>query len=227
LRFRKSTAISLLKDSWPLSLSGLVIMVYMRIDHIMIKEMLGAEAVGQYAAAVRISEAWYFVPTVISSSLFPAIINAKKVSEELYYARLQKLYNLMVWIAISVALPMTFLSDWVVNLLYGKAYSQAGDVLMIHIWAGVFVGLLVASGKWFINENLQILAFLRNFSGAVLNIVLNFILIPIYGINGAAVSTLISYSFSALWFDYFNKKTKKMFIIKIKSFLKFNSYRSL
>ena len=107
----------------------------------MIKEMLDSEAVGQYAAAVRLSEAWYFIPMVITSSLFPAIINAKKKSEKLYYERLQKLYDLMVWMAIAIALPMTFLSDWVANLLYGNQYNEAGRVLMIHIWAGVFVFL--------------------------------------------------------------------------------------
>ncbi|MBN2825888.1 MAG: flippase, partial [Campylobacterales bacterium] len=175
LTFNKSTAITLLKDSWPLILSGIVISIYMRIDQVMIKEMLDSEAVGQYAAAVRLSEAWYFIPMVIASSLFPAIINAKKHSEELYYARLQKLYDLMVWMAIAIALPMTFLSDWVVHLLYGEQYNQAGSVLMIHIWAGVFVFLGVASGKWFMAENLQMLSFWRTFNGMVINVILNFV----------------------------------------------------
>lgn len=88
LVFKKEVAISLLKDSWPLILSGIVISIYMKIDQVMIKEMLNAEAVGQYAAAVRLSEAWYFIPMVIIPSLFPAIINAKKISEELYYTRI-------------------------------------------------------------------------------------------------------------------------------------------
>jgi PST family polysaccharide transporter len=87
---------TLLKDSWPLILSGFAIMVYMKIDQIMIGEMLGEKAVGQYAAAARISEAWYFIPMVISGSLFPAIIKAKEQSEKLYYERLQKLYDLRV-----------------------------------------------------------------------------------------------------------------------------------
>jgi len=219
LIFKSEIAISLLKDSWPLVLSGMVIAIYMKIDQVMIKEMMSSEAVGQYAAAVRISEAWYFIPMVIASSLFPAIINAKKQSEELYYARLQKLYDLMVWMAIAIALPMTFLSDWVINLLYGNQYSQAGSVLMIHIWAGVFVFLGVASGKWFVAENLQKYSFYRTFSGAVLNIILNFILIPKFGINGAAMATLASQMTAAYLFDLYTAKTRKMFFMKTKSLL--------
>ena len=145
-RFKFAVAKSLLRDSWPLILSGLVVSIYMNIDQVMINHMLGAEEVGQFAAAVKISTVWYFVPAVISSSLFPAIINAKKVSEQLYYTRLQRLYDLMVWMAIAIAIPMTFLSDWQVNLLYGQQYNQADSVLMIHIWAGVFVSLVVADG---------------------------------------------------------------------------------
>lgn len=217
LKFKRQTAVSLLKDSWPLILSGIVIMIYMRIDQVMIKEMLGAEAVGQYAAAVRISEAWYFVPMVITSSLFPAIINAKKQSEELYYARLQRLYDLMVWIALAIALPITFLSNFVIYFLYGEQYTQAAGVLMIHIWAGVFVFLGFASGKWFIAENLQMLAFRRNFYGMVCNIVLNFILIPKYGVQGAAVATLMSQLMAAYLSDFLNARTRKMFWMKSKS----------
>lgn len=217
LTFKKSTAVALLKDSWPLILSGIVISIYMKIDQVMIKEMLDSEAVGQYSAAVRLSEAWYFIPTVIASSLFPAIINAKKVSEELYYARLQKLYNLMVWIGIAIALPMTFLSDWVVNLLYGQQYNEAGSVLMIHIWSGIFIFLGVASAKWFINENLQHLALIRTLTGATLNVILNYYLIPIYGVVGSAWATLISYMFANFLSYSFNKNLYSLFIMTIKS----------
>ncbi len=218
-QFDFSIAKKLLKDSWPLIFSVIVVMIYMRIDQIMIKEMLGEYEVGIYSAAVRLSEAFYFIPTLITASLFPAILNAKKQSEELYYARLQKLYDLMVWMAIAIALPMTFLSDWVVYFLYGEQYSQAGSVLMIHIWAGIFVFLGVVSGKWFTAENLPILSFLRTFYGMVLNVILNFIFIPKYGIQGAAVATLISQVTAAYISDLLNCKTKKMFYMKSKSLL--------
>ena len=219
LKFKRETATSLLRESWPLLLSGIVITIYMKIDQIMIKEILGNEAVGQYAAAVKLSEAWYFIPTVIVSSIFPAIINAKKKSKKLYYDRLQKLYDLMVWIAFAIAIPMTFLSDWLVNLLYGSEYSQAGSVLVIHIWTAVFVFLGVASSKWFIVENLQLLSFWRSFTGVIVNLILNYILIPKYGIQGAAVSTLFSQAMAAYLFDILNSKTRKMFYMKSKTIL--------
>jgi O-antigen/teichoic acid export membrane protein len=216
---KKDIAISLLKDSWPLILSGVVISVYMKIDQVMIKEMMNNEAVGQYSAALRLSEVWYFIPMVIANSLFPAIINAKNQSEKLYYDRLQKLYDFMTWMAIFIALPMTFLSDWLINLLFGEEYHQAGNVLMIHIWASVFVFLGVASSKWFISENLQKYSFYRTLTGAIINILLNYIMIPLYGILGAAMATLISQSIASYFFNITNKKLRYTFLLQTNAIL--------
>lgn len=182
----------LLRDSWPLVFSGLVIAIYMKIDQIMIGNLIGDKAVGNYSVAVRISEVWYFVPMAITSSVFPAIINSKKISEKLYYDKLQRLYDLMVWMAVSIALPMTFLSDLVINSFFGIKYTEAGSVLSIHIWTSVFVFLGVASGGWLLAENMQKFAFYRTSAGCIVNVGLNYMLIPKYGINGAAIATLIS-----------------------------------
>ena len=217
LKLKIKTATLLLKDSWPLMLSGMAISIYLRIDQVMIKEMINTEAVGQYAAAIRLSEIWYFIPMVMATSLFPAIINAKKKNENLYYLRFQRLYDFMVFMAIAIALSMTFLGTFIVELLYGTQYNQAGSVLLIHIWAGVFVFLGVASSKWFLVENLKMLLLQRAFYGMIINIILNFILIPKYGIQGAAFATLISQAISAYIIDFFHIKTRKMFYMKSKT----------
>jgi O-antigen/teichoic acid export membrane protein len=211
--FDKNWAKSLLKDSWPLILSGLVISMYMKIDQVMIKNMLGNADVGQYSAAVRLSEIWYFIPMVISSSLFPAILNARKISKELYYSRIQQLYDMMAWMAITIAIPMTFLSGWVVDLLYGAQFSEAGGVLIIHIWSAVFVFLGVASSKWFIAEGLQRYSLYRTLTGAILNIGLNLVLIPGYGIYGAAIATLASQIVASYLFNVINEKSRITFIL--------------
>lgn len=219
-RARRVVGKTLLKDSWPLILSGVVIAIYMKIDQVMIKEMLDTEAVGNYAAAVRLSEAWYFLPMVICNSLFPAIINAKQKSESLYYKRLQSLYNVMAWISIGIALPMTFFSDFIINLLFGEMYLQAAPVLAIHMWAGVFVFLGVTSGKHLIIENLTKISFVRTLFGAIANVIMNIVLIPSYGIKGAAFATLISYliaTFSLFMFSH----GRKVGLMMLKSFFPF------
>ena len=206
---------TLLADSWPLLLSGIAVMIYMKIDQIMLGQMIGDEAVGIYSAAVRVSEVWYFVPTAIVASVFPAILEAKKRSEKQYYDRLQRLYDLMVWLAIAVALPMTFLSTAIVSLLFGDAYAQAGSVLAIHIWAAVFVFLGVASGKWFLAENRQNLSLQRTVSGMIANVMLNFFLIPQFGIFGAATATVLAQFCAAMLYDLIQKETRPMFSMKI------------
>ena len=225
--YNVNAAQELLKHSWPLILSGLAIMVYMRIDQIMIGQMLGDNEVGLFSAAVRMSEVWYFIPTAIASSVFPAIIRTKKHSEVLYYQRLQKLFDLMVVLALVVAVPLTFLSDWVVFFLFGENYREASVVLAIHVWGGVFVFLGVASNQWFLAENLQNLAFYRTLLGAILNIGANLILIPMFGIAGAAASTLVSQSAASYFFDISNIRTREMFWMKTKSIFMIHCFRKI
>jgi O-antigen/teichoic acid export membrane protein len=217
-KYSKTIATSLLKDSWPLALSGIVVMIYMRIDQIMIKNMMSIEAVGYYSVAVRLSEAWYFIPVTLCNSIFPAIVNAKNVSLEFYNNRMQKLYDLLTWLAIGIAVPVTIFSDQIIQLLFGSEFSQASPVLTIYIWAGVAVFLGVASSQYLINENLTKLSFYRTFSGMVLNVALNLYLIPLYGIAGAAIATLVSYSL-ATFLPAFHKQFKHQFYMMMRSIL--------
>ena len=214
--FNRHVAKKLLIDSWPLVLSGLAVMIYMRTDQIMIKEMLGEKEVGLYSAATRISEIWYFVPILITNSIFPAILNVKKDSPK-YLFRLRVLFSVLVWIGILVAAITAFIYDWLIIFLYGQDYQQAGQVLMIHIWGGIFVALGAASGSWFVSENLQRYALYRTLLGASVNIALNFALIPKYGILGAAIGTVVAQSVAALFFDILTAKTRVLFFTKLKS----------
>ena len=225
--FNKNLAFSLLKDSWPLILSGMVITVYMKIDQVMIGNMLGNAEVGQYAAAVRLSEAWYFIPILISSSLSVAIYNAKKNSEELYYERLKKLYRLLMGIAIFVGITVQFLAFDIINILYGHAYQDASNVLIIHIWAGLFVSFGLVNNRWLFAENLQSYTAYNTAFGAISNIILNFYLIPKYGINGAAIATLISQSISVLFSLLIWKKTRLIVFFGLKSLIYIKSTRTI
>jgi len=160
----------------------------------------------------------------IASSLFPAIINAKVYQKEVYYQRLQKLYDLMVWIAIAIALPISILSSWIVELLYGNEYLESSSVLNIHIWSGIFIFLGVASSKYLIAENYIKKTFYRTFVGALLNIIMNYYLIGTMGIKGAAISTFVSHFFAAYFYDLLDKDLRKMFILKTKSLFFYSLY---
>jgi len=202
---------SLLKDAWPLILSGLSVAIYMKIDQTMLKNMVSASAVGNYAVAVKVTELWYFIPMSLASSVYPSIIKSKKESLEKYLRRLQYLYDVMAGIGLLIALPMTFLSDFAINLVFGSEYNQAGAVLAIHIWSGIFVFLGVARSRWIINENYQQTGMYFAIGGAVANVVLNIWLIPLMGILGAAWATIASQALSAWLLAFFVNKTRISF----------------
>ena len=215
----------LMKDSWPLIFAGMVVTVHMKIDQVMLKEMLDAKAVGVYAAAVKLCEAWYIIPGIAVASLFPAVIEARKKSETLYDERVQNLYDLMVWASVAVALPTTLLADWVILILYGTDFQEAADILRIYIWAGVFVTLGIASSKWLVVENLQRYLFFGTALGALLNVGCNLWLIPIYGIKGAAFATLVAQGTVGFLSLSFFKKTRHNFLLAAKSLSIFNAYK--
>ena len=193
-KFNFAQATRLLRDSWPLILSSAMVTIYMKIDQVMLGNMANNQAVGNYAAAVKFSEAWYFVPTAICASVFPAIIRAKQRSKQEYYDKLQQLYDLMAWMSLLIAILMTFISGTLTSSLLGEGYTEAGKILAWHIWAGPFVFLGVARSQWLMAENLTWFSFATTSLGTVVNLLLNYWLIPIYGGIGAAIATVISYA---------------------------------
>jgi O-antigen/teichoic acid export membrane protein len=208
----------LLRDSWPLIFSALAVTIYLRIDQIMVKWMLGDAANGHYGVAVRLAELWNFIPVAICGSVFPAIINARSVNHELYIKRLQRLYDLMIVLSVSIAIVMTFVSGWIIVLLFGEDYSPATGILNWYIWSGVFVFLGVANGKWVITENLQMFRMVTLIIACVINIILNYVLIRTIGINGAAISTLVAYAFAGYFGFLLTQRTREMFFTMTESF---------
>ncbi len=192
-----NTAKSLLKDSWPLILSCIVIMIYLRIDQVMLGEMVGSEAVGVYSVAVRLTEVWLFIPTAIYWSVLPSLVEARQTGEELFYGRLQKYYNLMALSAYVIAIPIMLLAKWLVLSLFGSPYEEAGLMLAVMIWANLFTFLELARSAFFNVMNWNRIYFVTLALGAALNVGLNWLLIPRYGGLGAAVATCASYWFAA------------------------------
>ncbi len=195
----------------------------MQIDILMLKYFTGSKEAGIYSAAARISEAWYFIPVAIVTSVFPAIIHARKTDPLRYQKRLQNLYDLLVIISLPVALIVSLGADTFIDLLYGDKFLGAGTMLSIHIWSGIFVFLGSASGQYLLAEGYTMISFYRTAIGAITNILLNLWLIPIYGGLGASAATLIAYlvaTFSILVFS----KTRSQGIMVLRSLLLINMF---
>jgi PST family polysaccharide transporter len=219
-RVARSRATALLRASWPLMFSGLAIAVYMRIDQVMLGEMLNDPAeVGLYAAAVRISELWYFIPGAVVSSVAPALIQAKKNDAQLYERRIQQLLNFMALLAYAVAIPVSLLAGPLVWLLYGADFVAARATLAVHVWAGLFVCLGLAQNTWLLNEGLTRFTLASTALGAALNVALNLVLIPDYGAFGAAIATLVSYGITVVVIGFLYAPTRPMGWMILKAML--------
>lgn len=208
-RFDSSIARSIVRDSFPLIFASAFITIYARIDQVMIKNMLNTESVGLYDSAVRISELWYFIPQIIMTSLFPAIINAKKMSEGLYYKRTQKLFIFILSISIITALATSFLSKNLVTIIFGAGFVGASSILQIYVWSNIGAVLSSLTQQILLVENLTKIISLATFLGMATNVILNIFLIPRYGMAGAAFASLISYLIPTVSLLLF-KQSRKM-----------------
>lgn len=207
LRFSGARALAMLRQSWPLILSSAGALVYLKIDQVMLAQMVGAAEVGVYSVAARVSEIWYFIPLTIATSVFPGLVRSREADAAGYQRRLEKAYTVVAWLALGVAVMVTLLARPVVDFLYGDEYRRAAGILAIHVWTcpAIFMGAILS--KWLVAEGLLIFSLTRHGLGAVVNVGLNLVLIPPYGGEGAAVATLVSYTVSSWLACYTDRRT--------------------
>jgi PST family polysaccharide transporter len=202
--FSIARARRILGDSTPTLVSSVAITVYMKIDQIMISSLISDSQLGIYSVAVRISALWYVIPAALTQSVMPSIVAARAESPVEYRRRLVRLVAVSFWLSVFAALVMIWIGPLAIRWTLGDGYTAAGSVLTVHFWAGVFVAVGVAIQQWFIAENRLLIDMHRTIAGAVLNLALNSVMIPRFGIQGAAVATVLSQFvaayFSAWWF---------------------------
>lgn len=216
----------LLKHSWPLAFSAILVTIYMKIGQLMVESFLGVAALGVYSTVVNWSESWYFIPIAIVSSIFPAIMNARRDDPIRYQKRLRDLYDLMMVISLTIAIFMTFASPYIYNIFYAAEFAEGAKILSIHVWAGVFVFLGSASGQYLIAEGYTKYSLYRTGAGAIVNVVLGLLWIPLYGLQGAAFATLIAY-FSATFFILVFPKTRDQGIVLLKSLFLISIFKKI
>lgn len=201
-QWQASYAFRVLKEAGWLVFSGVAAAIYLKIDQLMLGEMVGQEAVGIYAVASRLAEVWYFFPAALAASFFPKMLKERQHDSLKYQANLQLLLDVMLLFALGVALGTVLTSGWLVPLLFGEAYQESVALLNIQIWTCCFIFMREVTSKWLIAESKVRYSLLSHGLGAIVNLLLNLWLIPSHGAIGAAWATLVSYfvaSYLCFW----------------------------
>jgi len=208
----------LVATSWPLVIAGLSMVVYMRIDQIMLAAMMGDAGVGLFSAAVKVSEALYFLPMAAIATVAPVLTDLHRRSSAEYERQMLQVMRILVWTALAVAAIFAIFSRLIILILYGPAYAPAAAVLSIHAWIGVLVSLDYCNNQWLINEGYLKFNMYQTLAGAAVNIALNLVLIPRLGIIGAALASCAGQLAAVILLKALVPKTRRLLRLQLAAF---------
>lgn len=182
----------LLRSSCSFIIAGLMVSIYACTDKLMLKQMLGTDAVGHYSLASTVSVSWAFILTAIIDSLYPEIVQSFQKDRLRYERKNRQLYAIVFYVSLFISAIICLAAKPFILILYGETYLPAVGPLRIVVWYTAFSYLGVARNAWMVCENRQKYLKYLYISAAVLNVVLNLALIPSWGASGAAAASLIT-----------------------------------
>ncbi len=208
LKFSLHKSKALLSVSYNYILSTIMVAVYGQTDKLMLKQLLNESEVGYYATATTICKMWTFVLQAIIDSIYPSILRLKNENKDAYERKNRQLYAIVFYVSCFVSIGFLVLGNLVVKILYGEAYLSAVLVLKVVTWYTAFSYLGVARNAWIVSEGKQ--KYLKYMYGcaAVMNVLINAVLIPVMGAVGAAVASLITQIFTSIILPLFIKEMR-------------------
>lgn len=211
---------SLLKSSYHYILSGMMVAIYGRTDILMLKHMLDESAVGYYSLACTINGMWVFVLQAIIDSMYPTIISLYQSGDKRAFERKNKqLYSIIIYISVVVAILFIVFGEFAIVLVYGKEYAPAANPLKVVTWYTIFSYLGVARNAWIVCTNNQKYLKYMYFGAAIMNVILNLIFIPIWGMVGAASASLCTQILTSMILPLFFKPMRANLRLIIDAFL--------
>lgn len=197
--------------------SGLMITIFAQTDKVMIKLMIGESEVGYYSAAVACAGMTSFVFTALIDSMRPVIFEKKMEGEAEYELNITRLYSIVIYLSLLQSACITIFSKYIILILYGNAYLPAISALRIIVWYTTFSYLGAVRDIWLLAEDKQRYLWMINLFGASANVLLNFLLIPLIGINGAAIASLVTQIFTNIIVGYIIKPIRGNNRLMVKS----------
>lgn len=189
--------------------SNLMVMVFAQTDKVMLKIMMGDSATGFYSVAVTCATLSSFVFSAIIDSLRPSIFQSVKYSRILFRKNMIQLYCIVIYLSLLQSVFMTVLAKPLILMLYGEQYLLAAEILRMVVWYTTFSYLGTVRGVWMLATNNQKYLLIINITGAVLNIILNYFLIPSKGVMGAALASVLTQFFTNVVMGYIVKDIRE------------------
>ena len=211
---RVDVAKELFRDSYVLMLSAAAIVVYQKIDIIMLKVLLDEMAVGTYAASLPFFTVVGLLPMSLTRALSPGLYRSKNLPAAQASYRAQLLMDASIWGTIVFAFLLMLMAPFILRVFFGMAYDASVSLAQVTVWRGVFLAFGLASGQWIVSENLQRYSPIRTVAGCVTNLVLNLWWIPRFGAMGAAWGTLVSYAVATWICNFFIPKLRPAFVMQ-------------
>lgn len=214
IQLEKESVFSLIQESIPLFISAISVNLYMRIDQIMLKEMLDNYELGIYSAAIRLTEVWYIIPGLLLPILIPKVAYLRNRNTKKYEENIQKIISILLLISIIIFIFYQIFSKLLIMVTLGNEFNKAIGILKIYSCLIVIIFLGSFRGKWMILEGKQKYLAIIGSIGLVLNIILNYILIPIYKVQGAVIASIVSQLLTNHLLLFLFRDTKKFFFIQ-------------
>lgn len=196
LMVSRKIANRLLRNSYPYIFSSLMVTLFQNTDHVMLKMIVGNTENGYYSAAITCASVCSFVYAAIIDSMRPVILSCKKEKSEDYGEHLSTLYCIITYLALAQGLAFTLLAKPIIKILYGAEYLQAIPVLQMLVWYLSFSQMGRIRNIWILAEEKQKLLWKINLTGALMNILINALLIPVWGAVGAAFASFMTQVFT-------------------------------
>lgn len=184
----------LLAESFPLLLSGAAVVIYQRIDQVMIKHLVSKEGVGYFATAGMFLNVVLFLPTVLVQTVAPLLVQLRQKDIAAYRKKAEEVTGGVTWLSVLMALAVTVAAPWMIGWTYGARYAAAVPILQVLIWKTVGMALSTSAGYLIIIEGIQKWAVIRNVLGCIVCVGLNWVVLPRWGVLGAAWVTLATIS---------------------------------
>lgn len=218
-RFDQTIARFLLRESFPLLLTSVAVIIYQRIDHVMIGQMIDKESVGYYSVASRFVEVLIYIPMILAQTITPVLVSTRERSETQYICKSQQFMNLSLWSSFLAAALTSLMAYWVVRYTFGADYLAAVPVLQLLAFKAPSVALSNTAGAMLVTEGLQRWALLRDGFGCIVCVALNYLLLPRYGVIAAAFVAIASNVAAGYLADAFIPAYRHLFLRQTKALL--------